>query len=76
MDAYGKINLIAEDHQKSIWTRVDELLEMDADAYTNLGTDSSPKEKEEVAKQSRAIYKAIRVLDKTIGNSLLNPADR
>jgi hypothetical protein len=76
MDTYAKVKLIAEDHSKSVWTRVDELLELDVNLYTNLGIDSHPNEKEEVSKQSRAIYKAIRDLDKMIGDSFLNHLDK
>ena len=44
------------------WTlkkKVDALLEIDANNYTNLGTDSSKTEKKEVKAISRKIYKAI-----------------
>jgi hypothetical protein len=44
------------------WTKkrkVDTLLEIDANAYTNLGTDSTKKEREITRKNSRKIYRAI-----------------
>jgi len=40
--------------------KIDELLRMDCDMYTNLGIDSTKKEKSEVTKNSRRIYKAIK----------------
>lgn len=39
--------------------KIDELLEIDANMYTNLGIDSSKVEKQSVKKISRKIYKAI-----------------
>jgi hypothetical protein len=39
--------------------KVDTLLEMDANAYTNLGIDSTKKEREITRKNSRKIYRAI-----------------
>jgi hypothetical protein len=38
---------------------VDTLLEIDANAYTNLGKDSTKKEKKNVKRDSRKIYNAI-----------------
>ena len=46
--------------------KIDELLEIDANMYTNLGIDSSKAEKQNVKKISRKIYKAI---------SLISPLD-
>ena len=51
--------------------KVDSLLEIDAIAYQNLGTDSTKKEREQVKKDSRKIYKAIKQLDWPLGCSLL-----
>lgn len=50
----------------SLKRKIDELLEIDANMYTNLGIDSSKNEKENVKKISRKIYKAI---------SLVSPLD-
>lgn len=46
--------------------KVDELLKEDAWMYTNLGIDSTAKEKKKVKNMSRKIYKAI---------SLISPLD-
>lgn len=66
---------IAEAYQKTVRERIDQLLEMDAIQYTNLGSDSSKVEKAEVKKNSRLIYKAIKDIDKYMGESLLNHLD-
>lgn len=55
--------------------KVDALLEMDAILYTNLGTDSTKKERQEVKKKSRKIYKAIAELDKLWGLRFLQYLD-
>jgi len=51
--------------------KVDALLEMDAILYTNLGTDSTKKEKNEVKRKSRLIYKAIAEVDRIQGLTYL-----
>lgn len=66
---------IAEDFNKSIKQRIDELLEMDATMYTNLGSDSTKAEKEQVKKNSRVIYRAIKDLDEATGKLLIQHQD-
>lgn len=67
---------IAEDYQKTVQQRLDELLEADSDMYTNLGSDSTKAEKEQVKKTSRTIYRAIRDnVDEGIGKQLLQHQD-
>jgi hypothetical protein len=46
----------------SIKRKVDELLEIDAHNYTNLGIDSSKADKKAVKDISRKIYRAISVI--------------
>ena len=70
-----EIKRIAEDFNKSIKERVDELLEADATMYTNLGSDSTKAEKSEVKKNSKIIYKAIKDIDPMTGESLLTHLD-
>ncbi len=41
---------IAADYQKTVLERIDEILEIDAIMYQNLGTDSTKANKEEVKK--------------------------
>lgn len=51
--------------------KIDTLLEIDADLYTNLGKDSSKAQVENVKKASRKIYKAIKTIDEYTGRLLL-----
>ena len=51
--------------------KIDTLLEIDADLYCNLGVESSKTEIENVKKQSRKIYKAIKTIDEYTGRLLL-----
>ncbi len=47
----------------STWTnekKIDELFRIDSYMYTNLGIDSTKKEREDVKRKSRYIYKAIQ----------------
>jgi len=66
---------IAEDYQKTVVERINQLLELDATMYTNLGSDSTKAEKLEVKKNSRIIYRAIRDLDLETGKLLLQHQD-
>jgi hypothetical protein len=66
---------IAADYQKTVLERIDQLLFEDANMYTNLGSDSTKSEKEEVKKNSRAIYRAIKELDEPTGKLLLQHQD-
>ena len=43
--------------------------------YTNLGSDSTKTEKQEVKKNSRIIYRAIKDLDQETGKLLLQHQD-
>ena len=56
--------------------KIDRLLEIDAINYTNLGIDSTKTQKELVKKESRYIYRAIRSLDKELGDLLLQHQDK
>jgi hypothetical protein len=61
------------------WTdkkKIDSLLEMDCSMYASLGTDSTKKEKEDVKKNSRSIYKAIKQIDPTLGTTLISVMDK
>lgn len=66
---------IAEAYQKTVKQRIDQLLEMDATMYTNLGSDSTKTEKSNVKKNSKVIYKAIKDLDEYTGKLLLEHLD-
>ena len=62
---------IATDFQLSIKQRTDALLKLDCERYTNLGIDSLKKEKQEVKKNRKHIYKQIKGIDEVSGNMLL-----
>ena len=51
--------------------KIDALLEIDANAYTNLGKDSTKTERENTRRDSRFIYRAIKSIDETLGKELL-----
>ena len=55
--------------------KIDELLRMDCEMYTNLGINSTKKEKSEVTKNSRRIYKAIKTIDQKMGQTFLLAMD-
>jgi hypothetical protein len=56
--------------------KIDELLRIDCDLYTNLGIDSTKSERLEARKNSRKIYRQIKQIDHKIGNDLLVVMDK
>lgn len=56
--------------------RIDALLEIDCNNYTNLGSDSTKAEKQEVKKMSRQIYRAIKTVDPVWGERFLRTMDK
>jgi hypothetical protein len=54
----------------------DELYRIDCKMYTNLGTDSTKSERNEVKKKSRLIYKAIQKINPHEGTQLLQAIDK
>lgn len=56
--------------------KIDKLLELDCNLYTNLGIDSTKSEKQEVKRMSKKIYKAIQSISEPIGKSLLQAIDK
>lgn len=67
-------NILAE--QITAKEKIDKLLELDCNLYTNLGIDSTKSEKQEVKRMSRKIYKAIQSISEPIGKSLLQAIDK
>jgi len=59
----------------SVKRKVDELLEMDAIQYTNLGKDSTSTEKKQVKQLSKKIYKAIAYVSPIDGHLLRSHMD-
>ena len=66
---------IAIDFHKSIKDRTDQLLELDAIQYTNLGIDSKVIEKKKVKSDSKFIYKQIQGIDEELGKNLISHMD-
>lgn len=63
----------------STWTnkeKSDELLRIDCSMYTCLGSDSTKQESEQVKKNSRAIYKAMKEIDPRTADLLTNAIDK
>lgn len=56
--------------------KIDELLRIDARIYANQGIDSTKAEKEENKINSRKIYRAIKEIDKPLGDSFLQLMDK
>ena len=56
--------------------KIDELFRIDSYMYTNLGTDSSKKEKQDARRKSRYIYRAISKIDPKVGKELIYYMDR
>tara|TARA_R100001369_G_scaffold30560_1_gene54365 strand:+ start:1889 stop:2119 length:231 start_codon:yes stop_codon:yes gene_type:complete len=70
------INKILKYKTYTIRRKIDALLELNANIYCNLGTDSSKAEIAEGKKQSTIIFKAIRTLDKNTGDRFLHTQDK
>ena len=51
--------------------KIDELFKIDSYMYTNLGKDSTDKERASVERKSKRIYKEISKIDPMIGSELL-----
>jgi len=66
---------IAKDFAISVKERTDLLLQLDANQYTNLGTDSLGGEKKKIRADSKYIYRMIQGIDESLGNSLLKSMD-
>jgi hypothetical protein len=67
---------IINDFNLTVKDRSDELLKLDAIQYTNLGLDSSKKEKKEVKANSKYIYKKIEEIDPESGKHLITSMDK
>jgi hypothetical protein len=52
--------------------KIDELFRIDCYMYTNLGIDSTQRERDEVERKSRYIYRAIKKIDPQLGDKLIH----
>jgi hypothetical protein len=66
---------IAKDYQRTVKERTDDLLQLDAIQYTNLGIDSKMYEKNKVKSDSKHIYKQIKTIDTNLGEQLITAMD-
>ena len=73
--AYSDIEKIMNYKTWSVKKKIDTLLSIDADMYTNLGITSSRKEKNQVKHKSKNIYKTIEKLNPKDGRLLLHSMD-
>jgi hypothetical protein len=67
-----QIQKIVFDDMLTKQEKIDKLFEMDSIMYTNLGTDSTDEEVQEVKDKSLSIYKYIKLLDEHVGKQLLS----
>jgi hypothetical protein len=70
------IEKIAEFKSWNDRQKINELLRIDCNMYTNLGVDSTKTEKETAKKNSRKIYRLIKGIDYKMGNDFLVAMDR
>ena len=70
------IDKIVEFSSWSDKKKIDELLRIDCDLYCNLGLESTKADREEAKKNSRRIYRAIKLIDQGLGSDFLNHMDR
>jgi len=66
-----KVDKISSYKTVSDKEKIDRLLELNANQYCNLGTDSYKYEREEAEVMSRYIYKVIKNIDFYLGKMLL-----
>ena len=52
--------------------KIDELFRIDCYMYTNLGIDSTEKERKDVERKSMYIYRAIKKIDPQLGDKLMH----
>ena len=73
--AYSDIEKIMNYKTWSVKRKIDTLLSIDADMYTNLGIASSREEKNQVKNKSKNIYNTIQKLNPKDGKLLLHSMD-
>ena len=67
---------IIKDFKLTVRNRVDNVLELDAISYQNLGIDSTKAEKKKVKSDSMYLYKLIASIDKETGKQLIYTLDK
>jgi hypothetical protein len=56
--------------------KIDNLLWIDANIYSNMGTDSTQKERDEAKKKSKKVYTCIKNIDNEIGEKFIRLIDK
>mgnify|MGYP000498022476 CR=1 FL=1 len=56
--------------------KIDYLLHVDAIMYSNLGADSTQRDRDRVKRKSRKIYNNIKKIDREIGERFLSSMDK
>lgn len=56
--------------------KIDNLLWIDANIYSNMGMDSTQKERDEATRLSKKIYNCIRNIDNEIGEKFIRLIDK
>lgn len=67
---------IASDYNKTVKQRTDNLLELNAIMYTNVGIDSTKIERTKVKSDSRFIYNEIKKMDSNLGKEFISNMDK
>lgn len=75
MYTVNDVDKIVEYKTWSVTRKVDALLYLDCQLYTNLGTDSTKRERDDVRKTSRTIYRSIKKLNPALGKLFLQAMD-
>ena len=70
------IPYIVECERCSEKKKVDRLLRMEADMYTNMGMDTSASERKLIKGKSRKIYYAIKKINPELGTKLIQAMDK
>lgn len=68
---YEHVDSIIDFSTWSTKRKIDELFRIDSYMYTNLGIDSTKKDREEVKRKSRHIYRAIQKIDPALAKDLI-----
>lgn len=76
LDVHGFCDKVLSRKRATDRQKIDSLLELDATMYMYLGSDSKRSEHTETKKKSRIIYRAIKNIDKALGDSLLSHQDK
>ncbi len=69
-------NDVVDDTTMTDKEKIDNLLWIDANIYSNMGLDSTTKERDEAKRTSKKIYTCIKNIDKEIGETFIRLIDK